>query len=143
MEQNSKFDDVPPPSYEPPKGTYGSNAPVQGGYAYPPQPGPQQPQLAQHTILLQQPPTLVVGRAVLPLTEFPMTIVCPHCQATVTTMTSYETGTFTWVAAGIMCFFGLWLGCCLIPFCVDSAKDVEHRCPNCRNFVGKYCRYIN
>lgn len=36
--------------------------------------------------------------------------------------------------------YRLWLGCCLIPFCVDGCKDVVHSCPNCRHTIGKFNR---
>ena len=36
----------------------------------------------------------------------------------------------------------LWLGCCLIPFCLNSCKDVVHICPNCRATVGRYSRLL-
>ena len=33
-----------------------------------------------------------------------------------------------------------WLGCCLIPFCLDGCKDVIHSCPNCHARLGSYRR---
>jgi len=40
----------------------------------------------------------------------------------------------------IIFFCRLWLGCCLIPFCINGAKDVVHSCPNCQRMVGRYNR---
>lgn len=40
----------------------------------------------------------------------------------------------------IILFCRLWLGCCLIPFCINGAKDVVHSCPNCQRMVGRYTR---
>ena len=33
-----------------------------------------------------------------------------------------------------------WLGCCLIPFCLDGCKDVIHCCPNCHARLGSFRR---
>ncbi|KAM4716429.1 uncharacterized protein FYW61_016758 [Anableps anableps] len=33
--------------------------------------------------------------------------------------------------------FGL---CSCLPFCINSCKDVEHRCPNCHNIIYIYKR---
>jgi lipopolysaccharide-induced tumor necrosis factor-alpha factor len=41
------------------------------------------------------------------------------------TTTEYTPGMATYASAGVICLFGLWAGCCLIPFCVDQCKDVE------------------
>ncbi|XP_022318236.1 lipopolysaccharide-induced tumor necrosis factor-alpha factor homolog [Crassostrea virginica] len=72
--------------------------------------------------------------------EFPVAMQCQYCHASVTTSTRYESGTLTWVACFVIAFIGLWLGCCLIPFCLDGCKDVIHSCPNCHQMLGRFNR---
>ena len=38
------------------------------------------------------------------------------------------------------CIYSCWLGCCLIPFYIQSCKDVLHLCPYCGSAVGRYNR---
>ncbi|XP_063428920.1 LITAF domain-containing protein-like [Mytilus trossulus] len=72
--------------------------------------------------------------------ETPVRTTCPSCRAEILTSTHYETGTFTWVACLVIAFVGLWLFCCLIPFCMNACKDVVHTCPSCRHTVGRFSR---
>merc|ERR1712228_905479 len=66
----------------------------------------------------------------------PQQALCPRCQGLRTTRTTPVAGLGTWVVAGGICLFGCWAGCCLIPFCVDDMKDIEHRCSQCGSFLG-------
>ncbi|XP_076095368.1 LITAF domain-containing protein-like [Mytilus galloprovincialis] len=72
--------------------------------------------------------------------ETPVRMTCTSCRADILTNTHYENGTFAWVACIFLVFVGLSLFCCLIPFCLNSCKDVVHTCPNCRVTVGRYDR---
>lgn len=76
--------------------------------------------------------------------EVPIQTTCPKCQSQVMTQIDYETGTLTWIVVATL--FGLgfaiivtWF-CCCIPFCIDSLKDVVHKCPNCHTVIGKKTR---
>ena len=60
-----------------------------------------------------------------------------NCRAQVISRVEYETGTGTWLICVVCCLVGCDLGCCLIPFCVDSMKDATHYCPNCNVSVGQ------
>ncbi|XP_062581066.1 cell death-inducing p53-target protein 1 homolog isoform X1 [Saccostrea cucullata] len=118
---------VPPPAgYQP---MYGQpTASYQPGY---------QPMMGHASVTVVHQPGMVITQQ---FREHPVRTKCPACQAEILTSTSYETGTFAWVIALVLCLFGLWLGCCLIPFCVDGCKDVVHSCPNCRHTIGKFNR---
>lgn len=114
---------------------FSNNLPlVLAGY----QPGYQPMTAGQSSVtVITQPGIMIAGQQ---FREHPVRTKCPACQAEVMTSTSFETGTFAWVIALVLCLFGLWLGCCLIPFCVDGCKDVVHSCPNCRHTIGKFNR---
>jgi len=69
--------------------------------------------------------------------HYPFRTTCPYCNADVVTAVRKETGVLTWIACVGCVLFGCWLGCCLIPFCVDPLKDSEHICPNCSRMIAK------
>ncbi|BFZ16090.1 hypothetical protein BsWGS_19129 [Bradybaena similaris] len=138
METNPPRPDDPPPKYEPPQVASPYVSYTTGPAPTYITPAGAQPQYAHTTVVIQQPQSLAISSALYRYSQYPALIVCQHCQATVTTLIAYETGLLTWAIAGAICLFGLWLGCCLIPFCINATKDVEHRCPNCKNIVGKF-----
>uniref|UniRef100_A0A914DYP4 LITAF domain-containing protein n=1 Tax=Acrobeloides nanus TaxID=290746 RepID=A0A914DYP4_9BILA len=67
-------------------------------------------------------------------------MTCPHCHQQVVTRVKYNPGLLTWLLVGGCIVFGFWLGCCLIPLCIDDCQDVEHFCPNCKSYLGQYKR---
>eukprot|EP01084_Bolivina_argentea_P062849 114883_1 len=101
---------------------------------------PQQPYQAQPQVVpiptqqyAQQPQVIVVqpnpGAVPLPtqiVSRHSQQMLCSRCGIVVPTVVSHSAGLATWAVAGGLCLFGCWLGCCLIPFCVDDLQDVEH-----------------
>lgn len=132
----NKLNEDQPPSYQATTETTPQDAPPK----YEPTPYPPQgPYPAQHTNIHvnTKQPVIVVQQGFGPFTKV---ITCPNCQASISTSMEYEAGILTWLSAGLICLFGCWLGCCLIPFCVDGLQDVKHKCPSCGYFVGMYRR---
>lgn len=119
-----------PPGYGPPPPGYGPPPPVgHPGYGPPPPMG----QPATTTVIVQPPVVMSFNETQLPMR-------CPKCNADIVTSIHYESGTLSWILCLILCFFGFFMGCCLIPFCIDSTKDVVHTCPNCHQHIGRYNR---
>ncbi|KAK5966022.1 Lipopolysaccharide-induced tumor necrosis factor-alpha factor [Trichostrongylus colubriformis] len=81
--------------------------------------------------------TIIVGSVAF--NQNPTSMMCPHCHQQILTKTQPKSGLLTWLLCGGMAIFGCWL-CCCIPFCVDSCRDTEHFCPNCRKLLGTYRR---
>lgn len=156
--EKAPHDAVPP--YPGPPMNYGGTAPHPGMYPQPGYPAGQPPPPGFQTGPYQGGPAPGVyppspqypagpGAAVPPVTnvvvvspnlrEAPGQAMCPHCRQNVVTKTEHQAGLMTWLICGGLTIVGCWL-CCCIPFCVDSCKDVEHRCPNCNNMVHLYKR---
>ncbi|XP_033120398.1 cell death-inducing p53-target protein 1 homolog [Anneissia japonica] len=134
------------PGYPPQQPGYQAQPPP-AGYQQPPAAGyPQQP---QYTAGYPAPPTtVIVGQPTTHVTtvvhqiyrDFPVQTTCPNCQNNVTTVVRKEPGAFAWILCLIIAFFGGWMGCCLIPFCVDGCMDCTHTCPVCKYQISHYNR---
>lgn len=67
-------------------------------------------------------------------------IKCPHCGKDGPTIIDHKTGVITYLSCITIAALGFLFGCCLIPFCVNSLKDVVHKCSSCRQVVATYER---
>ncbi|KAL7078375.1 hypothetical protein ACQ4LE_002439 [Meloidogyne hapla] len=113
---------VPPPNYD--ETTYDQHISV-----YPSNPH-----------LMGSHPQITIPQLNLALGPFPQQAYCHNCKQQVLTRVNYVSGTFAWLLCFLFLLFGLFCGCCCIPFCVDSCKDGEHRCTQCDNYIGTYQR---
>jgi len=123
---------APPVAGAPAPGPQPAYAP---GYAQQPPVHTQQPAYgsAPTTVIIQQqaPPTIINQR----FGNQPQHCICPHCQHQGVSKTHHESGLGTWLAAGGICLFGCWVGCCLIPFCLNDLQDTVHKCEKCKKVI--------
>ncbi|XP_060028256.1 lITAF domain-containing protein [Erinaceus europaeus] len=71
----------------------------------------------------------------------PFQSTCPYCGNYIITATRPVPGIITWLMCTGLLVLGCALGCCLLPFCVDSLMDVQHECPVCRHKLYRYRRW--
>jgi len=130
-----------PPNYPPQQPGYYQQPPPPGGQYPAPQPyyqpgyaGPGY--VAPQTTVIQQQPVVLPQPIILK--QFPVSMQCPHCGATIVTKLDHRVGNTTFVYCCMLSLFG----CCCIPFFTDCARDVAHECPNCRREIGVYRRPV-
>lgn len=89
-----------------------------------------------------QEPVIVMNPAVIShqLTSRPQLLPCHVCKMNVMSITTASSGSFSYLLGSVLCIFGCWLGCCLIPCCYEGCMDIEHHCARCRNCLGVYKR---
>ena len=68
----------------------------------------------------------------------PMTLICPSCSQQVTTAIKTDTSLLQHLLAFGCIVIGCWLGCCLVPYCMDNMRQVTHSCPSCNITLGIY-----
>ncbi|XP_062467795.1 lipopolysaccharide-induced tumor necrosis factor-alpha factor isoform X1 [Pezoporus occidentalis] len=95
------------------------------------QPSPMHNPITVQTVYVQQPVVFC---------DRPVQMCCPSCNQMIVTRLSYDSGALTWLSCGGLFLLGCVAGCCLIPFCIDALKDVDHSCPNCSTLLGSYKR---
>lgn len=82
---------------------------------------------------------LIVEETTTELGPLSVQLTCPHCHQKTRTKVDYKSGRLVWITCFIMylfiCIIFLW-----VPFCVDTLKDAEHYCLNCKSYIGRYNR---
>ncbi|XP_043919245.1 lipopolysaccharide-induced tumor necrosis factor-alpha factor homolog isoform X1 [Protopterus annectens] len=90
----------------------------------------------KRTTAIAQPVVIVTAPAALG--SGPTSMTCMTCRTTVVTKVSHKPGALAWMMCIILFILGLFVGCCLIPFCVPSCNDATHKCPNCGTVLGRH-----
>ncbi|XP_032785478.2 cell death-inducing p53-target protein 1 [Daphnia magna] len=70
------------------------------------------------------------------------TMKCPQCQAEIQTGIKTKPGLVPICSGILICLFGCVLGCCLIPCFIKDCLDVEHFCPSCNAYLGRFKRFL-
>ncbi|KAF9158871.1 hypothetical protein DFQ27_008351 [Actinomortierella ambigua] len=87
-------------------------------------------------LVLMKPPSRIED-----LGPKPGVVVCPHCHYVVLTETEPEAGSCTYLSILTLLLLGITsCGCCLLPLCMTSGKDMLHSCPNCSEEIGLFSR---
>ncbi|XP_072532543.1 uncharacterized protein [Salminus brasiliensis] len=96
------------------------------------------PSFANQIYFVDKPPSYPAPQVILDLQKLPprpTPTQCPHCAQYVTTEVSAVVGGTAWLVCMVCTFVCCIAGCCLIPFCTNSFKDIVHKCPKCRSRI--------
>lgn len=130
-----------PPSYEEALGSQqpgvhqSSHPPI--GFNVPP-PGPLPTYMHQPQIITPQTIVAISQFHPRPVGSQSTRTTCPNCHAEIDTTVTSSPSMLAYISGAVLALLGCWMGCCLIPCCVDSCLDKEHTCPNCKSVVGTY-----
>ncbi|XP_036422720.1 U11/U12 small nuclear ribonucleoprotein 25 kDa protein isoform X1 [Colossoma macropomum] len=101
--------------------------------------GPDTPtSFGSQIFFVDKPPSFPAPQVILDVQKLPphaSQTQCPFCEQYITTEISTITGNTTWLVCMVCTFICCIAGCCLIPFCMDSFKDIVHKCPKCRSQI--------
>ncbi|XP_076756585.1 uncharacterized protein LOC143426812 isoform X2 [Xylocopa sonorina] len=67
----------------------------------------------------------------------PTTAICPRCTTIIVTTIEARQSIITHIIAIALFFCGCW-PCCMIPYCINTCKTIDHYCPVCRAYLGTY-----
>jgi len=70
----------------------------------------------------QAQPLPIINQTIAVPGDYPMACSCPYCHQSIVTRIEKENGLLVWLVVGGLCVFGCFLGCCLIPFCINEFK---------------------
>lgn len=68
------------------------------------------------------PQVTVVTVAPTKFGDVPVQCICPNCHQSIVTTVEHKSGWLVWLICLVLILLGFWLGCCLIPFCIDDLK---------------------
>ncbi|XP_023567164.1 lipopolysaccharide-induced tumor necrosis factor-alpha factor homolog [Octodon degus] len=64
-------------------------------------------------------------------TSMPIQAMCPYCGNYIVTVTAPVPGLLTFLLCSSLFICGCFVGCCLLPFCLNTLLDIKHSCPVC------------
>ena len=67
----------------------------------------------------------------------PTNIYCPMCEKRGVTETHKKASVAQYISCLAIFSIGCAVGCCLLPFCIESCKDTVHYCANCKVPLGR------
>lgn len=83
-----------------------------------------------------QPPVAVHPQSIVYFGHQPMNVTCSNCGFQGNTRVQHEPNMYTWFSCLGCSLFGCILGCCLVPFCIDSLQRATHSCSRCERVLG-------